>query len=546
MNPVKKISRIQLSHIVSLIIAPPRIRRYLDTLGINKIIAETSDKIKEEIMQIKKEGFGEKPVAPESIRKDAPESVKSKHAEDKARFEEAMKKYNEYTSERYKKLEVAYKFCKILIKLRGLMVKTKRNINQEKEMESYKIILSDKPAPKKEKETEETYKKRVSEFVAPKYVALLGDTDVQDEDALATLINKVKFENKGIELFFKRDEQSKSRVRFNDAAAVALATAMELGIDELLEYGMTETFKAQKKTLQPDHVVSPNVVNCDWYPFFKDLPHFKAISDRQSRKLQWITSRDKEKQKVVMKAKVKAKREGKNFVKPKFEFPTFPESEVNNGYARKVDYKDAGGNDKFYYVWDSIDEDFDQEENDDPNFNFYIQQLCKRIISEKSDGGLNSFLEIKVSTNIKKFCSDLIVDFIARISPLIRILINAMDVKTVDHEIIKNALKIILVSSYPSATGYVELSENHSKLFELIDEKVQLYEAHQTHVNNKEEEEDKSDNVGHTEDPTEAVINTPAEMEVEEQLKAEEAVEPVKVEDPKLQVKRKVRKVKAT
>lgn len=483
--------RQQLSKVTQITISPARIRRHLDCNGINKLVEDQLDALKLEILRIKKEGGPQMPAAVESLKKEATDAQKTKHAADHAKYLVELKKYNDFSSERYNRLCVVYKLCKYLNKVHNLLMKKERNVNQKKELEEYKEVLSDKPAPKKQKETDKEYSERLAKFTAPGYASYVEGVDLSNADVVQELVNKLKKDNLGVEKFLERDRISKSRIRFNDPAAVALAMAMELGIEELIEHGMKKMLESDKKTIQPDHCVGSGYKKCDWYLLFRNLPHLRAVVERQKRKVLYAEEKDRTNKAKVQKAKTIAKKTKKNYKKPVMDFPIFQEYEVSKGYAVREDVavKNAEGVEvlKPHYKWYGIDVESPEKpvDNGNTNFYFYIQQLCKKIINRQSDSGNIDFLDIKISTNLRKFFSDLIIDFIARISPQIKLLIKAMGVKTVDEEVIKVILKSMLLDNYPDSTGAVNFSEEHGLLFKLIDEKVALCQNHQTGQVNK-------------------------------------------------------------
>lgn len=491
----KKAARQQLSRVTSTLISPARIRNFIDTQGINHDVEQKLTVVKDKIHAIMKEGGPQKPVAPESLKKDASELQKTKHEEARNKYEAELAKYNDFQSERYRKVETVYKLCKKLNKVHGLLLKDKRNANQEKELEDLRAVVHDKLPARKSKETEEVYSRKVKEFKPEGYKHYVADTDLHNADATQNLINKLKKDYPDVTLFLQKDEVSRSRIRFNDAGAVTIATAMELGIEELLEHGIENTIKSEKKTIQPDHCVSPGLDKCKWYLLFRNLPHLRAVLERQERKAEYDSSKKEQKKKAIQKAKSDAKRHQKPYQKPKLTQATFQETEVVKNYAVKTEVTtvdDKGANVvKVYYNWYGID--IEREDTSELysgiNFNFYIGQLCKKVIKRLSEIDTD-YQDIKISTNIRKFFSDLIIDFISRISPQIRLLIDAMDVKTVDHNVIKTVLKMMVVDNYHSSTGLVKLDDEHESLFKQIDEKVQMCQAHQTsHVTKDGEKE---------------------------------------------------------
>lgn len=528
-----KVNRQQLSKVTGVAISPARIRGFLDSRGINKAIEDKLEKVKDQLGKLKKAGG---PVLPKTLSKEEKENEALK-----TKYTEEVKRHHDYVSESYKTLETVYGLCKLLFKVHPLLLKKrdagKQTDNQLKELEELLFQIQDKPVPKKASESEEAYKARAEKFERSGYGPLVGSTDVTNADAVQALANKLKAEHSDISLFLQRDELSKSRIRFNDPAAVALAVAMELAVEEFIEHGMDKTRESQKKTIQPDHCVSSGMEECSWYVFFRDLPHLKAVLDRQKRKLDYVQEKEKEKAKLIQKARIKSKKAKENYKRPKFSYPSFPEDEVAKGHAvqNTVTGVDAEGSTvtKVQYQWYGID--IDHHPVDDTTFSFYVQQVCKKIINRRAET-TPEFLEIKISNNIRKFFSDLIIDFIARISPQIMLLIEAMDVKTVDHFVVKQALKMMLTQNYNSSNGVVEFSDDHNYLFTLIDEKVQLCQQHQTGQVHKssqpevhEPEAETHEPVGHEEDPTElAPAPTPTPVTVDPVLASIPSVAPAK------------------
>lgn len=519
MQEVKK-NRQQLSKITQTIISPARIRRFIDDLGINKDVEEQLEKIKACINDIKKEG------APSTDNK---------------------KDYNDYESPRYKKLEKTYGYFKTFQKLQNLLLHSK-DPHKGEEMFRLTRDLADYDYSR---------------------------VDLKNPDSIGAHMVEMK-KLAGMELFIEKDETSKRRVRFNDPAAVAIATAMELGIEELLELGMKRILETQKRTLQPDNCVIGSTSECLWFVFFKNLPHLNAVLERQKRKNLYVLEREKAKQQYLLKSKkdkekyhLLNKNKKPKERRAKFDFPSFPEHEVKNNYAKKTEVisKDQNGNEetKTMYQWYVIDT---MDSPNTINFYFYIQQLCRNIINQNKDNGFSDYDDIKISTNVKKFFSDLIIDFVSKIAPQIRILTDAMNVKTVDHDLIKTILRLMLVDEYHDPSGLVVLKEEHEKLFSLIDKKVRLCQEHQTqtgkvHKNEPEPLSQSSETapqktevfedepLGHTEDPTEVVkepepllpeVKPEVKLETKDEVKPEVKLEMKKNEEhqPELKPVRRV------
>lgn len=479
-----------LSKITNMILTPSRVRSFIDNFGMNKSIEEKLTVIKNDLLVIKKEGGPKVPAPVEHLKKDPTKEQRDAHDELKVKHSNEMKKYNEFSSDRYNTLKTVYTLCKQLNKIVGLLNKKKRNDNQTKELKTLTKNVSSKTPSKSGK------------FQPSDFTKFVGPTDLTNPNSIMELVNDLKKSNPELLVFFQKDETSKSRVRFNDRAAVALAMSLELGLEELIEYGMTQTLKSGKKTLQPDDCVNVGMEKLDWFMLFRNLPHLRNIVERQQRNAAYLADKELHKFKLIQKAKSVAKKDGSKMQKPKIEYPKFQDTEVAKGFAIKTEVpkKDENGVvkkdektgeelTKFVYTWKNIDTD----DNEKHTFGFYMNLLCRKVISSKMDIGESQYYDIKVSASVKKFLSDLVVDFIARISPLIRILISHTDVKTVDEDVMITVLRMMITDGYHNSSGFVQLRPEHERLFRLINEKIELCSIHQTTKTDKTDKTDKKE-----------------------------------------------------
>jgi len=117
----KKASRGSISRSVDNIFPHSRIRKLLDAHGINESVATEVDKAKDVLLTMKKAGGPAQPQRVTPIKRDASEADKAKHAEARAKYLQALKEYNDYTSPTFKKLVVAHSTIKHLAKLVKLL-----------------------------------------------------------------------------------------------------------------------------------------------------------------------------------------------------------------------------------------------------------------------------------------------------------------------------------------------------------------------------------------------------------------------------------------
>ena len=497
-----KTPRITVAKAVGATFAPSRMRTLADEFGLNRSVEDDLNKERGLLLTLKKVGGPVKPTSPDRIvKKGQPEpdaTQRAEHAKVRAKYLQELKKYNEFVSERYLVAEKHYIACKLLNRLHTLLTKEKKSLHHDDEVAEVINLIHDKPAAQRKKEPAADYSKRVSEFKPHGLKVIVGATDLANPESVLGTINKIKADHPDVQVFLKRDEISKGRVRFNDEAAVVLSTLADYLVEELVLHGMIRTIKTGKKVLQPDHVVDEGIEECSLYVLVKDTPHFLAILDRQDRRAEYDDKIHQEKQLLIQKAKAEAKKSGSKFKAPKYETPTFQEEEVKNGYAvrrdvpvidedgkpvliKKVDKKTkvetSEPDVKYHYEWFGIDIDENESSESDVNFKTYVAQICDRVKSEQAD---TSYMTIRISNNIKKFCSDLVADITAMMSDMANDLLAYDGSKTVNEKLIVTLIKLIMRKSG-------KLESTYKGLLDQIDTRVNRLRAKKTGLESKEE-----------------------------------------------------------
>jgi len=95
---------------------------------------------------------------------------------------------------------------------------------------------------------------------------------------------------------------------------------------------------------------------------------------------------------------------------------------------------------------DGQDQPEPEEESNVTNFKFYVNMICKTVKSElvKED---EAYGHIRVSKSISKFCSDVVIQLIERLSPLILLYADTSGIKTINEDVIKFVFKFLLMDS---------------------------------------------------------------------------------------------------
>jgi hypothetical protein len=86
------------------------------------------------------------------------------------------------------------------------------------------------------------------------------------------------------------------------------------------------------------------------------------------------------------------------------------------------------------------------------NFEFYVRKICNKLKGSSED-----FSKIKVSDKYQKFCSNLMLDFLDRVIPLTKILLEVMTTKTITELVFETALKTQLFDNEHMDTLLEEL-----------------------------------------------------------------------------------------
>jgi hypothetical protein len=73
------------------------------------------------------------------------------------------------------------------------------------------------------------------------------------------------------------------------------------------------------------------------------------------------------------------------------------------------------------------------------NFEFYIRKICQKLKLGKEE-----YKNIKVSNHYQKFCSNIILEFLDRVIPMTKIVLDVMTTKTITNVVFKTILRLNL------------------------------------------------------------------------------------------------------
>lgn len=203
----------------------------------------------------------------------------------------------------------------------------------------------------------------------------------------------------------KIDYVSKLRCRFSNDASVVLSSALDYVVQDLVRTAMINTRALGKAIIQVQHVVQGDFPSIGVYPLVRHLE-------------------------VVQKALHTAE-------------------EVSED-DEKTD----------------APEDDDDEKNNS-TFEFYINLICKSV-KAKLVAEDETYQTIRISKHIRKFCSEVVIQLIERISPLVKLYAKTAKVKTVNDDVIEFIFKFLLLDAGVCPDGFCTFVQERLRVYRNI------------------------------------------------------------------------------
>lgn len=230
------------------------------------------------------------------------------------------------------------------------------------------------------------------------------------------------------ELHGKITALSRERVRFANDAPVALSIVCDKLIQQLIVHAMTKVLAAKKKIVQVSHLHEAGVEQLSLYPLIKSLPSFVQTSQDLA-----AAARTAEFEKAVKDAKEQAFKEFK-----KQYADVLPKKK--KGQAAAVAPAPA---EPVAEQVTPVAEEEDDSADSKTTFKFYVSQVCKEVIK-----GNLAYTHVRISTDIRNYLSNLLIELIRRLSSLILLTTEDMKIKTVNDVAILNVVKKLLVDGH--------------------------------------------------------------------------------------------------
>lgn len=316
------------------------------------------------------------------------------------------------------------------------LVKKARTTNDEREKENLKRekVKADKLAEDIKAGRVDATKLDEERKAAETAAKLQQEERVVKDAARKALGHPVRGPKKVTKYSAEVELLSKMRIRFAKEGPTQVAASICAAVHELMEFGMANALKQGRKILKRRHVLQAGYESLPLACLYRNLDVFKwALSDESAR--------------VAEEAKKKEE--------------------------KKLKKKDDAAPDAALDAPPQVEEDDEEDdEEDERNFGHYVKQVCHNIMNQKLENfkpqdkkDKHPYEDIRVSLEIREFGSDLIIDFIRRLCPLLKGQINSMNVKTISQGVIKQTINFML--EYAGV--------DHEQVNKLLDAKFEEY-----------------------------------------------------------------------
>lgn len=195
---------------------------------------------------------------------------------------------------------------------------------------------------------------------------------------------------------------SKCRFKFSNTSFKILSVFSDMIIEEITKFAMDELVNNKKSIINNKYVFSSDIETGRLYSIYSKLPSFIAMKSESTS--------------TEVDAEVEVEGDVVESTEPTVEDDTVVEEKTTKSI----------------------------------NFEFYIRKICNKL--KVSD---EMYSKIKVSEKYQKFCSSIILDFLDRIAPLSKIVLEVMTTKTITNLVFQTVIKMQLWDSpeYDSIIG---------------------------------------------------------------------------------------------
>lgn len=241
---------------------------------------------------------------------------------------------------------------------------------------------------------------------------------------------------------------SATRTRFSNEATAVLSVVCGEIVTSLLQHAMVKTDASNKKIVHVEQLFSEGLEQLPLYPLVKTLPLFKLTQARLSASRQAAET--------AHLLKVKLQQALSNFKK---------ECGVSSKRVKTSTEPGDAAPQAVTPAQEPVVQD--EEDENDPSrvgFSHYVNNIFRYLTQTNP-----AMAKIRISTDIKTFLSELLIQFIQRVMSLVLIMIVCMKNKTVSAEAVKKTIEMLLTDGH-AHTETIELAKGQVLSHELVRE----------------------------------------------------------------------------
>ena len=464
----------------------PRIRMYLDSLGMNKQIQVDIQQVNEKILDLKKLNS---PIKPLFVKKSEYTKItqdrkrpfittdhEKQYNENVAKYEKEYNTWNQYVSKEYMMTKSAHKCITLLEKLKIALGSS----NEKVKSESLQITDTLQKTSPVDTIVKRFPKETLDEFSVRKaklswHPASFG-IFIKEKNVGVANIDKITADIKTtypqVELFLSKRSHMKDKERFSDDGISIIAQTAGNIMKELISSSISNARRDGSKKINPEHIISSN--NTIFQHFYKQLPQYKIIEERERRRSKYenecIIFKNNEVKKRIEDFKLQKKEFNPNKDIPKFEnIKDFKDKEVFDGFAVIHEKLNAKQQVRSIYKWNGIDYWKNEEETSFIIYSKkYFDEILKDCEIDFSNKSTSCGLKVSSATNI--IINNIVIEFLKYLIPRFEHIKELCgNKKTTDGKMVLHVIKTILMQNEVS-----EMSEDQDYIYRELEKHLPI------------------------------------------------------------------------
>lgn len=481
-------TKVRTTDLVGVSLPPSRVSDVMSSVGFNRAFLDK--KLEAQIKDLRtRENPNKEPVPVERLTKNVRLSkIEREERDTKVRqYNEDKKNYESYKSAAYMQAKLKFTAWQRLKEAEDLLTpKTGRNSSASTDLTKAKKDrltaiheefvnpkFADETTADKKNAARVTARNKAKKNLSVVYTNV-GSPKIDDLASVKAAIERL-MTDPDVLLFISAAKVKQQKIKVGPAAAIAMTVLAEDVANELVAFACERTDAKGDHVIRPEHLAQPGLNKLPFYSLYADLPTLKLVQDLVNRRESYQKTRleakiahDKKIKKLQKKAAEKTK------IDSEFVYPTFNETEYNNGFAEKESKTNKANKLVSRYYTKGIDTESEQMSGM-PYFGTYLNDMFESQIESLPKREYN----LKVSSSVKKVISEILVQLVVRFSEMTGIMMRSIDANILHYTHVTAVVRMMLVQNvYPGSS--VQVPAEYSVLLGNMATKAEKYREHQT------------------------------------------------------------------